>query len=163
MSLFLKKNDIVQKTEVNVIYASRYSKYYDALNEAISINSILSKYGKPSKVLFLIVPRIEANAPIIYAILLAYDELGFGIEYSGQADSEDPIKVCSIAINDYHLQTINLFMQSITITIQERNQFYTNEFQPIELYTSMNSDKFYQAFSSPQNNTCIETSIEKWQ
>ena len=159
---FFGKEEIVQAINVRLIYPSRHPDYYDALHSTLSLNSVLNKHGKPSKVMFLVEPRVEPNSPISYAIFLAYETQGFGIEYSGLVDVEDPVKVCSIKISDDHLREISLYIQDPADKIKERNQFHTNEFQSLELYTSMSLDEFSETFAVAENDNCIETSFDHW-
>jgi hypothetical protein len=136
-------SQIIQSIDVSIWEPSRFREYYDALEEHLSLSSLLGRYGKPSEVLFLIEPRIEPDSPIEYALFLAFETQGFGVEYSGLVDTEDPIRICSMKVNDYHLRYISLYMQEPQLVIEERNGFYTNDFQPLEQVTSMSLDVFF--------------------
>jgi hypothetical protein len=152
----------VRYIEVNLSEPARFRDYYNAFEERMSLASLLGRFGKPSEVLLLVEPRVEPDQPIGYALLLAYDLHGFVIEYSGFIDSEDPIRICSVKLNDYHLRYVSLYMQDPQQTIVERNRFFLNDFQPLDQVTSMSLDEFFQAFSDYESSRCIETSYAIW-
>jgi hypothetical protein len=162
MNFHIGANQIVQHIDISIREPSRFRDYYVAFEEQLSLASLLGRYGKPSEVLLLVEPRIEPDSQIEYALFLAYEPQGFGVEYSGLVDSEDPIRICSVKLNDYHLRYVSLYMRDPQQVIVERNGFYTNDFQPLDQVASMSSDVFFQVFSNDESSPCIETSFELW-
>jgi hypothetical protein len=158
-------NQTVTSIEISLGEPSRFRDYSDAFEEHLSVASVLGRYGRPSQALVLVHPRIEPGSePREYALFLAYEPQGFGIEYSGPVDSEDPLRVCSIKVDSPHLSNISLFLQEDPLSrIRERNRFYVAEFMPLDQVSSTSLDTFYQEFSEPGTNTCIEISADPWQ
>jgi hypothetical protein len=157
-------NQIVQRIEISLNQPSRFWDYHEAFEERLSLAGVLGHYGKPSEILFLVTPRFEpGETPRPYTLFLIYDMQGFGIVYRGLVDSEKPLQVCSIKINDYRLQSISLYLQDPRSKIAEINRFNSTEFQPLEQVTSMSLDNFYGIFSEPEATQCIEISVDVWQ
>jgi hypothetical protein len=162
VNFYVDTNQIVQHIEISIGEPSRLKDYQDAFKQQLSLASILDRYGKPSEVLLLVEPRIEPDSQIWYALFLAYKSQAFGIEYSGLVDTEDPIRICSIKLNNYHLRYVSLYMQDPQSVIVERNRFYTNDFKPLDQVTSMSLNVFSQVFLDNDSNRCIETPYEFW-
>lgn len=164
VNFYIDANQVVQRMEISLVGISRLRDYHDAFEARLSLASLLGRYGKPSEVLFLVTPRFEpVETPRPYTLFLIYDNLDFGIVYSGLVDSENPLRVCSIKLDDYHLQHILLYLQDPRSKITEINRFNSAELHPLEQVTSMSLDDFYLIFSEPGNNQCIEVSIDVWQ
>lgn len=162
VNFYYSPAEVIRDMEVIIIYPSRFTKYNDAIESQLALHNLLSRYGKPNAVLLLVEPRVEPNSPISYALFLGYEEQRFGIEYSGVIDAENPVQICSIKLEDYHLEYVQLFMQDIQPVIIERNQYYLNDFRPLDEVTSMSLDDFYEAYSDANYSGCIETSYELW-
>jgi hypothetical protein len=163
-NFFVDANQTVQRIEISLREPIRFRDYHAAFEVRLSLAGLLGRYGKPSEVLFLITPRFEpGETPRPYTLFLIYDNLDFGIVYSGLVDSEDPLQVCSIKLDDYHLQYILLYLQDPRPKIAVLNRFNSTEFQPLEQVTSMSLDDFYRIFSEPESNKCIEVSVDVWQ
>jgi hypothetical protein len=157
-------NQIVQHMEIILDQPSRFRDYYDAFAEQLSLASLLKRYGKPSEVLLLVTPRSEPGpSPRAYVLFLIYDVEGFGIVYRGSVDSEDPLRICSIKLTDYRLQSVLLHLQDPRQKIGELNRSHLAELQPLDEVTLMNRDEFHRVFSEPQPNQCIEISTDPWQ
>jgi hypothetical protein len=166
--VFYENEEIIQRIEVSLGYPSRLTGYLDALEKILSLSSVLSNYGQPTDVLLMVKPRVERDAPIGYTLSIIYESSGFGIEYSGVVDAEEPIQICSIKLNDYHLETITLYLQDPQAMSSYRSKLLREggvdlqRFKPLESVTSMSLDAFFQTFSSSENDSCIETSIDEW-
>lgn len=157
-------DEIVQSMEISLAGISRFWDYHEAFEARLSPASILSRYGKPSEVLLLVVPRVEPDpTPRAYILFLIYDKQDFGIVYRGMVDSEDPLRICSIKVDDYHLQSITLYLHDPLSKLGELNRSHLAELQPLDQVTSMNLDEFQRIFSEPENNQCIEVSNDVWQ
>ena len=89
----------VESMIVDLYEPSLYRDYTEAFEQSLSVESILKKYGMPSEILFLVKPRVEKDSPIAYALFVEYENLDFGVEYSGIVDFENPIKICSIKLD----------------------------------------------------------------
>lgn len=154
----------VQRMEVTLGQPSRFRNYYDAFEEQLSLASLLKRYGKPSEILFLVAPRFEpGETPRPYTLFLIYDIQNFGIVYSGLVDSETPLQVCSIKLDNHRLQYISLYLHNPRSKIARINRFNSAELLPLEQVTSISVDDFYRIFSEPENDRCIEVSIDAWQ
>jgi hypothetical protein len=161
-TVFYEKEGTIQSIKVSLQEPVRLTDYIDAFNETLSLNSVLSRYGKPTGILLRVSPRVERDAPIGYTLSLVYGTEGFGIEYDGVVDSEEPLQICSIKLNDYHLTSINLYLQDSQAINLYRSELDRQGFKPLESVTPMSVDDFYQAFSLSENNNCIESSIDIW-
>lgn len=164
VNYYVDANHIVQRMEIILDQPARFTDYYNAFAERLSLASLLNRYGKPSEVLLLVAPRSEPGpSPRAYVLFLIYDIEGFGIAYRGSVDSEDPLRICSIKLDDYHLQYILLYLQEPRQQIGELNRFHLAELHPLDEVTSMSLDEFYMMFSEPMNNECIEIFTDPWQ
>ena len=163
---FFEEERAVEKSKVSLEQPSRHADYLDAFENALSLSSILTYYGKPSDVLLNVRPRSEKDSPIGYKLTIIYEDRGFAVQYGGVVNSEEPIQICVI-LADYHLRVINLFLQDsqamglLRDEITAEKYFFTH--LAIEDVTSMDSDGFYQTFSSSENTNCIETAIDYWE
>jgi hypothetical protein len=162
VNFYHSPSGVIQETAVILRYPSQFHEYNDAIESQLALHNLLTQYGKPSEVLLLIKPRSEKNDHSGYALFLAYDSRGFGIEYWGIVDNEDPIRVCSIKLNNYHLYEFRFYAQDLPPVIEERSQFFLSEFRSLDQVTSMSLDDFYQAYSDANYSGCIETSYELW-
>lgn len=157
-------DQIVQQMEISLGEPSRFRDYHNAFEIQLSLAGLLGRYGKPSDILFLVAPRYEpGETPRPYTLFLIYDIQGFGIVYSGLVDSENPLRVCSIKLNSPRLQYISLYLQNPRSKIAKINRFNSADLLPLEQVTSMSLDDFYQAFSAPDQDICIEIGIDPWQ
>lgn len=163
-NFFVDASQTVQRIEISINQPSRFRDYYDAFEMRLSLASLLGRYGKPSEVLLLVTPRFEpGETPRPYTLFLIYDTQDFGIVYSGLVDYENPLRICSIKLDDYHLQYVMLYLINPRSKIVEINRFNSTELQPLEQVTSMSLDDFYQIFTNPKNNQCIDVPIDVWQ
>ena len=162
--VFYEKEEIIQSIKVSLQEPSRFwlTDYLEALEKILSLSSVLSHYGQPTDVLLMVKPRVERDSSIGYVLSLIYESSGFGIEYSGVVDAEDPIRICPIKLSNYHLGSIRLQLQDSQAMSSYRIELYEQGFEPLENVTSMDLDTFFQAFSSSENDSCIETSIDGW-
>jgi hypothetical protein len=94
MAFYYTDNDTVRRIEITLEYPDRLTEFQDVFQTRFSLNSLLSRYGTPSDIRVQIVPRAEIDAPIAYTVTIIYELEGFGIEYSGIVDSENPIQIC---------------------------------------------------------------------
>jgi hypothetical protein len=162
MKYYVDSNQLVQRIEISLGAPSRFRDYYTAFEERLSLPSLLSRYGPPSDVLLLVTPLGGPNIPREYAMFILYEAQDFGVVYTGLVDSDDPIQICSIKINDYHLKGILLYLKDPRQNIAELNQLYMHDFKPLDEVTSMKIDDFYRDFSAPSTIKCIKTSLENW-
>ncbi len=162
VEFFSDLNGAIQDMTISLTYPSRLSDYIDAFERQLALHSLLERYGKPNEVQLLIKPRSEPNSHIAYDLMLIYDTRGFGVEYWGIVDDEDPIRICSIKMNDHHLYEVRLYTQDLLPVLEERSQFFLSEFRPLDEVTSMSPDDFYQVYSDANYSGCIETSYELW-
>ncbi len=162
VNYYVDGNQIVQRMKIVIEKPSRFRDYHIAFGERLSLSGLLNNYGKPSEVLLLVAPLGGPGIPREYALFLIYDTQDFGVVYIGLVDSEDPIRICSIKMDDYHLQSVLLYLHDPRQKIAELNRFYMHTFKPLDEVTSMSLDDFYQTFSIPSNIGCIETTIDKW-
>ena len=160
--VFYEKEGIVQRIGVRLEKPPRLTDYLDAFEKILSLSSVLSHYGQPTDVLLMVKPRVERDSSIGYVLSLIYESSGFGIEYSGVVDAEEPIRICPIKLSNYHLGSIRLQLQDSQAMSSYRIELYEQGFEPLENVTSMDLDTFFQAFSSSENDSCIETSIDEW-
>ena len=160
---YVDSDQIVRSMEIRLEKPSRFKEYLNAFEEHLSLTSLLGRYGKPSEVLILVEPLGGPNVAREYALFLIYKAQGFGIEYTGKVDSENPIRICSSKLNDDHLEEILLYLQDPQLKITERNRFHLHEFKSIDKVTSMSLYDFYQVFSEPGSTECIETTIDHWE
>jgi hypothetical protein len=162
INYYVDSNQIVQRMEITLSFPSRFRDYHIAFEKRLSLSSLLRHYGKPSEVLLLVAPLGSSDIPREYALFLLYDVQDFGVVYTGLVDSEDPIRICSIKINDYHLKDILIYLKNPRQNIAKLNRLYVHDLKSLNEVASMDMDDFYQAFSAPSSTECIETDIEKW-
>lgn len=156
-------NEGVQRIEVSLLEPSRFRDYHDAFNEHLSLSGLLSRFGKPSDVLLIAEPLGGPGVAREYFLYLLYDHQNFGATYWGTVDFEDPIRICSIRVEDHHLKGIFLSLQEPQREIIELSRFSMHQFMPLEQVTSFSLDDFYRIFSNPENSDCIETEIGYWE
>ncbi|MCG2783909.1 MAG: hypothetical protein L6461_02275 [Anaerolineae bacterium] len=162
INYYVDENMIVQEMEINLVEPSRFKDFHIAFNEQLSLSGLLRRYGKPSEVLLLAEPLGGLNTPREYALFVIYDTQGFGVVYTGLVHAENPIQICSITVEDYHLKRIFLYLQEPRKKIEQLNRFYLHDLKPLESVALMSLDDFYEHFSLPDNSKCIETFAEKW-
>ena len=144
--------------------------FYQSLHYFM-LPQILSKYGRPSKVLiapFVDDPDYPPAAWMPFSIVLYYPDLGVLVEYITPKERvDDHYRGCPM------IGHINLVLwspkQEISITevVQRKsgngiNSLNVDFFKPIEEATSLTLDEFYQAFKDPNNSQCIETPMDIW-
>lgn len=156
-------NESVQRIEVSLLEPSRFRDYYNAFNERLSLSGLLSRFGKPSDVLLIVEPLGGPGVAREYFLYLLYEHQNFGATYWGTVDFEDPIRICSIRVEDYHLKGIFLSLQEPQREIIKLSRFSMHQFMPLEQVTSFSLDDFYRIFSNPENSDCIETEIGYWE
>jgi hypothetical protein len=158
---FFERKGIVQRIEVNLHIPFRLANFLEIFEDTLSINSILNRYGKPTDVLLLVVPRAEIDSPIGYSLMLIYETKGFEIAYDGIVNTEEPIQICP-GLNDFHLRYISLHLQDSHAMSDLRRISLKNNFKSIETVAPIDLEDFSQAFSSNENKVCIETTLDAW-
>lgn len=158
MAFYYADNDTVRRIEIALEYPGRLTDYEEVFQTRFSLKSILSRYGTPSDIMVQVVPRAEIDAPIAYTVTIIYELKGFGIEYSGIVDSENPIQMC-LKLNDFHLQGISLYSHDSQRMRLLRNRLSAQGHKSIETVTSMRLDQFSQIYSQGEN-MCIESKID---
>lgn len=140
----------------------------DVLEDRFSPESILTRYGKPSEVLFAAAPLAELEPIRGYVVFLIYEEQDFGIAYQGVTTNDDPVRICSINLRNMNpvveqLEQISLFLYDPRKEIDRLNRQYWNDLQPIGDVTTMSVEEFISAFSAPGSGECIESAVQLWQ
>lgn len=158
MVIYYEQDETIQNIRVHLDKPSRHTEYLAAFENALSISGILSKYGAPSDVLLQIMYRDA----LTYTLVLLYESEGFAIEYHGTVTTEEPIQIC-VLLDDYHLETIQLYLQDSEAMSSLREELLSQEYQHLEDVTSMNIDDFYDTFVLSDTTNCIETSIDHWE
>jgi hypothetical protein len=158
---FFETNEIIQKIEVNTKIPFRLNDFLEVFEDTLSLSSILNHYGEPTIILLRVVPRAEKDSPIRYTLLLIYESRGFGIEYEGTVNSEDPILICP-RVNDYHLEYTSMYLQDPRAIKVLGDSLLKKDYKRIEMVTSMSLESFYEIFSSDETTICIETTPDLW-
>lgn len=153
---FFDNNQFVNQIDVFLEKPPRFKDYFDVFENNLSLSVMLNKYGKPDDVLLLITPRIEKDMPIGYELALVYKNDGFIVQYIGIIDFENPIKICSLEITDFHLQMFEMHFAEAAIVEGNAKKLLTVGYRPIDEATSLSKDDFFLLFSEPENAKCIE-------
>ncbi len=125
---------------------------------AYSSETVLKRYGKPSKVEFRIDYPHEPGAPpgsVWYDIIIYFDDLELIIEYA-EAPSKDGkfIKACPIK---------DLFLSGIGIWIGKDPRYSPFPAISLEDATGLTLDEFYELMANGNPNTCINLITEAFE
>jgi len=129
---------------------------------------LLAVYGQPPQV-FL---KTYSNAPdrLPFSLLLFYPDQGILVEYNGPIGEEgkrygpigegEMIRICPWR------SEINLWLWSperaMTIGRVTGDYIDVSDYRSLEEVTGMSIEQFYQTFSQPDNQTCLETPADLW-
>jgi hypothetical protein len=127
----------------------------------------LATYGQPSQVLlkaFSDAPEGDKLLP--FHLLLYYPQRGIMVRYIDLAEKRgEMLRLCLRQPG----VAMWLWSPERTVTIEEiaamRLGFPENElqfFRPLEAATGLSIEQFYQTFSQPANETCLETPADMW-
>jgi hypothetical protein len=136
--------------------------------ESYMLPQLLAVYGQPPQV-FL---KTYSNAPdsLPFSLLLLYPDRGILVKYNGPIGEEgkhygpieegEMIRICPWRAE------INLWLWSpdnaMTIDRVTGGYIDMDDYRSLEDATGMSIEQFYQTFSQPDNQTCLETPAELW-
>jgi hypothetical protein len=121
-----------------------------------SLSQILMRFGEPSQVILQLAPPTDGHAA--YLLHLYYSQLGIGVGYFGLATFENPvIQACptfdSIVGIDLWLQAPEEEVALIDRALTPDEMDY---FRPLEEATGISIEEFYNTFSVPESQVCLE-------
>jgi hypothetical protein len=160
---------VIEKVTVYVgMYSTSRSSYKANLAKAMesyALPSILSQYGKPSRILLQAQGQIEPYSGTQAQILLFYDHLGFVIHYFfiNIVFQDDNSYVLHICPNYDYTELIKLYLQSadnstsLEDMIDDKDSYYLRSYlQPLEEITNLNVDEFYNLFNGTNKTVCFD-------
>lgn len=128
---------------------------------------ILINYGKPSEIIILTY-RNDRQRPDVtsfpFFLVLLYPNQGFYVKYEMErvTSGTNFLGCPSKSFVDVVVWTPNddeIFESIVKPTI---NGEYFSDYKSLSDATSLTIEDFYQGFSNPESQNCLETSIETW-
>lgn len=141
-------------------------KYAEVMNYYL-LPQILINYGKPSKIIILTY-RSDRQRPDVtsfpFFLVLLYPDQGFYVKYEMErvTSGVNFIGCPSKSFVDVVVWTPNddeAFESVVKPTI---NGEYLSDYKSLSDATSLTIEEFYQGFSNPESQICLETPIETW-
>jgi hypothetical protein len=137
--------------------------------EPYLLSQMLAVYGQPSQS-FLKTYSSDLPGWLPFSLLLFYPEQGILVEYNGPIGEEgkrygpieegEMIRICPWR------SEINLWLWSperaMTIGRVTGDYIDVSDYRSLEEVTGMSIEQFYQTFSQPDNQTCLETPADLW-
>jgi hypothetical protein len=117
----------------------------------------------PSDVVLTVSPPVEGGNVAGYRLWIAYEQLGFMVEYRSTTRLDNPLKICAPRTADLNLDYIHVTMQDprSDFNLLGRIESYFG-FKPLEGNSNMNIEEFTTLFSSDDPNPCFSTPLEIW-
>lgn len=156
---FDQKDGVVRFINVRGgVFTGATSEHFARDWRRYSLDQVLIRYGEPSQVMLQLTPPMEAGSPAGYALDIYYDELGIAVRYLALATYEEMmIRACPVFD---HITGIDLWLQSpeeeaslVGRAIAPDEMAY---FRPLEEATGMSLETFYDTFSNPDIQVCLE-------
>jgi hypothetical protein len=171
------ENNIVQRIYIladNINKPGDKVSHFDDFARAMenySLESILEHYGIPSKVYLEVYPKYEPTSPLMYALWVFYEDLGFLIEYEGEGYviQDGVVNICP----DFDkLYTMKFYLQSSQVKpllsgfadeMQSFNELVSQKsLLSLSDATSLTVEGFHDLFTSDKQDKCFQSSRELW-
>ena len=130
---------------------------------------VLTVYGQPSQV-FLRTHSGDLPGWLPFSLLLSYPDQGILVEYDGPIGEEEkhygPLEEGEVIRVCPWRSEINLWLWSPdnarTIARVTGGYIDVGDYRSLEEATGLSIEQFYQTFSQPDNQTCLETPADLW-
>ena len=137
---------------------------------SFSPEQIITEYGVPSRVWVWSRSTVHEGSPgptMPYSIWFFYDRLGILVRYSGQVKYESIYKMCPVFSEQGNLSDdIDIFLQapeaSTSLEDLPTVKNNTNHAISLEEATGISLNEFYEMFTTPSTEPCIETPKSIW-
>jgi hypothetical protein len=149
-----------------------YAPGFTAAMQRYSIRPILSHHGVPSEVILgLRAGPVEAGAPWMYALLVAYEPQGIAVYNRGEgmATSGDLLRVCPredqvhlIQLNLQSAQSTSPVMEFVNETQHVDEKHADGTFQSFEAATELSLHNLVELLSPNVGNSCFESPASLW-
>jgi hypothetical protein len=127
------------------------------------INSILSIYGVPTKVLLDIYKAAAPSSTTAYELWLIYDDTGFVIKYAGENVAvEDPYRICPNSSDTGDIYGFVAFFKSQNTKWPKDLTEMMSKSIELEKVTDLSIKDFYNKFTGDSDNVCFISNQNKW-
>jgi len=128
------------------------------------LNSVLSNYGPPSRVLINIGKPRGPSYTTGYELWLIYSDLGLNLYYSGSGLKIEPtFHVCPNSRGSDGIEALSMFIQSSNY--KKLPQVVTDMMssaKDLQDVTNFSIQDFYQTFKQDDTSKCIESPSKNW-
>jgi hypothetical protein len=127
------------------------------------INTILSTYGVPSKILIDIYKPIDPSTTTAYELWLIYDNLDFMISYGGRnIKIEDPYHICPNSSDQGDIYGFVAFFKSTNTKWPETVAEMMSKPKDLEKVTNLTVGDFYKKYANDSAQVCFTSSQKNW-
>lgn len=127
------------------------------------INTILSTYGIPTKILIDIYKPIDPSSTTAYELWLIYDNLGFMISYGGRdVKIEDPYYICLNSSDKGDIYGFVAFFKSANTKWPDIVTEMLSKPKDLGKVTSLTIGEFYKTYASDAAQVCFTSRQKNW-